>query len=199
MNGARQKRQALKSSPRRNEIPGAALCRNGLRSIPQSQRPWVAVTARHSPAIRWRQQRPPCGLFQIPAHAGMVFRGYRLKGAQRIRGVEANSRNQKGYAPKSSNVVCADLVVVRLVYGNGSAAKSVPAWRIHYPITVPKIARLTPSHGVAKRQIAPLDGVSGAATTPSNGAMRCYFGRSPTPSRGAYLDITIFGGAQWMS
>lgn len=197
MNGPRQNHQTHESSPRWIKIPGATPCRHGLRSVPQSQRSSAAAAARYSPAIRWRQQWPSGCLFQVPAHAWMVFRGNRIKSPQRVGGLTADCRNQKGDAPQSRDMVRANLVGIRLVTRHGFTAQSVPARRVRCQIIVPKIARLTPSHGVAGCLIAPPQGVGGADATPSQGAMRCIFAHFLTPSQGAYLDITIFRGVQW--
>ena len=197
MNGPRQNHQTHESSPRWIKIPGATPCRHGLRSVPQSQRSSAAAAARYSPAIRRRQQWSSGCLFQVPAHAWMVFRGYRLKGSQRTGGLTADRRNQERNASQSGDMVRANLVVVRLVTRYGFTTQSVPARRVRCPVVVPKIARLTPSHGVARQLIAPSHGVEGGAATPSHGAMRGIFRLLLTPSHGAYLDITICRGTQW--
>lgn len=197
MNGPRQNYKTHESSPRWIKIPGAPLCRHGFRSVPQSQRPGAAASARYIPAIRRRQQWPFGCLFQVPAHAWMVFRGYCLKGSQRAGSLTTDCRNQKGDAPQSGDMVRPNVAIVRLVARDGFTTQPVSARRVRCPIIVPKIALLTPSHGVAKQLIAPSDGVEGVATTPSDGAMQCLFRLLLTPSHGAYLDITICGGARW--
>lgn len=175
MNGARQERSALQSGARWFKIRGATSCCFGLRSVPKSERPSAAAADRYKQAIRRQKQRQASGLFQVSAYPRMDVRRYCFESPQGLGVVATHCRNQKRDAPESRNLVRTHLDVIGLGSRDGSPLQSVPAWSIPYEMTVPKIARLTPYHGVEGGLIAPLDGVMTSPATPSSGAIRGIF------------------------